>query len=66
MAKIIAQHILNSQKAIQEGTPMHDPATNEVFLYTHSVDAPRASKIKQATPRQAMQLRDSGKCLIQL
>lgn len=65
MAKVISQHILNSQKAIQEGTPMIDSATNEVFLYTHSVDASR-STMKQATPRQAQQLRESEKCLIQL
>lgn len=65
MAKTISQHILNSDKAIQEGTPMFDKSTNEVFLYTHTEDKDRKIMVS-ATPKQAQALNDSRKCIITL
>lgn len=57
-------HVLNANKAIQEGTILFDPQKNEIFRYTHTLDESRSKHCKPATPKQGRKLIDSAKLII--
>ncbi len=53
-----------ASKKLTEGFHVFDPQENEVFLYCHKLDHPRAGRLLPATPKQSDSLKVSGKCIV--